>query len=659
MKKFMCTMATLLLWLSFPDNSAHAETKIPAEEDIIVIFESEKGKALEIPLLSAADIEMDYENIPAVALSVPAESVETLRNSPNVKAVYVDSEVRILEEKDSLGDIEAGVRAQGEDWGIGQTKVREAWKEGYTGKGVKVAVIDTGIDDTHYDLVVSGGVSFVDNEPWDYYLDENGHGTHVAGIIGAKNNGIAYVGAAPDVELYAVKVFDSSGIGKISKILAGVDWAITHDIDVINLSLGSEQGYDAYQSIFQKAYNQGIVVVAVAGNDFDGPLDEGGCASNRLVDCVDFPGVYNTTITVGATDIENQVAPFSSTGPSLDFVAPGVGIMSTYLSNQVARISGTSMAAPYVAGVVALLKEKYPAATPLEIKNLLIKNAMDVDEQGKDVASGYGLVQAEYSDIIPFHSKITTLASSNLYTEADVATKTSSIVSPQVVTAFERKGELFHIRTWLGDRWIRPVHYITGEAEPFEFKVKLLATERLYNYPKDTERTNDSLSPQTVQALRKSGDYLEIKTWLGKKWLKTTNYEKEVQVLDFSEVVTLTSRAELLTEANNDSKTGGSLSPQTVSAVRKTSDDLFYEINTWMGKLWIKPSFPLIGKVIYTDESIALTERKYLHEHPYSETKTNATVSPQTVRATASWTDKQGVVWVKIKTWIGEKWVQK
>lgn len=658
-KKAIWTLAALLFLMSSSETNLYATSGSVLKEDVIVVFESEEEKAIEVPMISKEDIALDYVNIPAIAMSMTNADMEVLRKKPNIKGVFIDKEVKLLEKTDSLIDIEAGVQAQGEDWGIEHTNVKEAWKEGYTGKGVKVAVIDTGIDSSHDDLIVSGGVSFVDGESKDDYVDENGHGTHVAGIIGAKDNGSDYVGTAPDIQLYAVKVFDASGTGKISKILAGVDWSITNGMDVINISLGSEEGYDAYEKIFQEAYDKGIVVVTSAGNDFEEPKEEGGCEKDSAADCVDYPGVYKTTITVGAIESGNKVAPFSSAGPSVDFAAPGVGVVSTYLFNTNVKLSGTSMASPYVAGIVALLKQKYPNATPLEIKNILIKNATDIGEVGKDAFTGYGLVRAEFDVIAPFDSKITTLTHSNLYTEADVSTKTSASVSPQVVTAFERKGSMFHIKTWLGNRWIEPEHYIIGEAEKFEFKVKLLATEHLYSYPSSDEKLSASLSPQTVRAYRKTGDYIEVKTWLGRKWLKTTNYEREIQVVEFKDVITLTSRTDVLVEPKSSSKTGATLSPQTVNAVRKTDDGMFYEINTWMGKKWIKPVYPLVGKVDNVDELISLGERKHLHEHPYGETKMSASVSPQTVRAMASWRDSQGNTWLKINTWIGHKWIKK
>lgn len=218
-------------------------------------------------------------------------------------------------------------------WGVDQIDADQSWSA-WTGKGVKVGVIDTGIA-SHPDLSISGGVSYVTGAS--SYKDDNGHGTHVAGTIAARKDGTGVVGVAPEASLYAIKVLNSSGSGYLSWIIAGIDWAISNDMDVINMSLGSSSGTTSFQSAVDRAYAAGIVVVAAAGNR--------GTVSGTE-DSVSYPARYNSVIAVAATYGNNNRASFSSTGSSVEISAPGVSVRSTVLNSGYAAYSGASMAAP-------------------------------------------------------------------------------------------------------------------------------------------------------------------------------------------------------------------------------------------------------------------------------------------------------------------------
>ncbi|EGK12011.1 S8 family peptidase [Kroppenstedtia eburnea] len=218
------------------------------------------------------------------------------------------------------------------------------------GKKVRVGVIDSGIDLNHPDLVsnIKGGVNFVN--PGRSPSDGNGHGTHVAGLIAARSNGIGVVGVAPSASLYAIKVLDDQGSGAVTDLIRGIDWGIDHGMHILNLSLSlsGSQVPAALTHAVQTATRKGILVITAAGN--------GGNAQGTG-DTVEMPARLSSTIAVAALDRKNRRASFSATGPALDLAAPGVDILSTYKDDHYGVLSGTSMAAPHVTGVAALFKQ--------------------------------------------------------------------------------------------------------------------------------------------------------------------------------------------------------------------------------------------------------------------------------------------------------------
>ncbi len=231
-------------------------------------------------------------------------------------------------------------------WGVARVKAPDAWSSGQ-GAGVKVAVIDTGIDCTHPDLQCdfSQGVNLLDQGSTP--MDDNEHGTHVSGTIAGRGNGSKGVlGVAPKATLIAVKVLDADGAGSLSDIIKGIDWATTAGVDVINMSLGGPSGSTALQRAVSKALSAGVVVVCAAGNSGPNP------------DTVGFPGGYPGVIAVAASDNNDKVASFSSRGDAVAFIAPGVNITSTVPGGGYTKLSGTSMASPHVAGLAALAVER-------------------------------------------------------------------------------------------------------------------------------------------------------------------------------------------------------------------------------------------------------------------------------------------------------------
>lgn len=323
-----------------------------------------------------------------LAITAKAGDVARIKKLPGVVEVYLDNQVR--------ANLEQSVP------GLGLPDVwqrRDAQDRGLTGAGIKVAILDTGIDHTHPDLggclgancKVVAGYNFTDSGEPDDAMDKNGHGTHVAGIVAANGE---LKGVAPGASLYAFKVLDNLGAGLDSGIIAALEKVVDPDgdpltddhMDVANLSLGAPGVTDSPAvDAANQAVEAGVVLVVAAGNE----------GSSYFT--VSAPGTAEQVITVGAVDRENAIADFSSRGPvrNKDFIkpeimAPGFDINSTAPKGKYEVMSGTSMATPHVAGAAALLLQQFPGASPAEIKARLLGSAQDV---GLDIfEQGMGLL---------------------------------------------------------------------------------------------------------------------------------------------------------------------------------------------------------------------------------------------------------------------------
>lgn len=311
-------------------------------------------------------IQREFKFINAARVELPRSAVEALKQAQGVEFVEPD--------------FIAQAYAQTVPWGITRVKAPEVHSAGYQGLGIKVAVLDTGILTSHQDLQVAGGYNAIGGTS---YTDDNGHGTHVAGTIAALNNTIGVIGAAPKAQLYAVKVLDRNGSGSYSGIIAGIEWAIANKMNVINMSLGGSQGSTALEQACNAAYNAGILVVAAAGNE--------GTAAGTT-ECIGYPARYASVIAVGSITSSNVRSSFSSTGSTLELMAPGSDIYSTTYNGSYGTMSGTSMACPHVAGVAALVWSAKPTLTNVQLRSALRATA---DNPWNDAwRYGYGLVNA-------------------------------------------------------------------------------------------------------------------------------------------------------------------------------------------------------------------------------------------------------------------------
>jgi subtilisin len=307
-----------------------------------------------------------------------------LRMLPFVRYVEPDPPDAVWTQEDTLmygaDNIDADIV-----WGGTQGSTNVIPGEG--GKGIKVAVIDTGVDCGHEDLVggCEDGANFVTSGARPF--DDHGHGTHVAGIIGARDNGVGLIGVAPEVTIYAVKVLNSQGSGSLSAVASGIDWAVRNGMHVINMSLGASSGAQALADAVANAAAAGVLVVSAAGNS--------GCCNT-----VGYPARYHGSMAVAAVDSSDMRGSFSSTGPEVDVSAPGVAVRSSVPKGNCQLcdpsgykpLNGTSMATPHVAGVAALLMSRGWSAK--DAWSLITGTSRDLGDRGWDEFYGHGRVDA-------------------------------------------------------------------------------------------------------------------------------------------------------------------------------------------------------------------------------------------------------------------------
>jgi len=322
-----------------------------------------------------------YDLISASAMRVTPQQIATLAADPTVERVWEDLPVRAYL-----------------DVSVPHIGAPHVWEDGFVGRGIKIAILDTGLDPEHPDFVgrIAGGSDFTGEG----VRDRNGHGTHVTGI--AAGGGVKYRGVAPGAGIYVAKVLHNDGNGMMSDVIAGLEWALEQNVHVINLSLGTTgpcDGTDALSEACDAVVARGIAVFVAAGND-------GPSASS-----VGSPGCAHHVITVGASTDRDGIVSFSSRGPTLDgrikpdIVLPGEGIVSCRAASTTLGVpvndlytmaSGTSMATPHAAGAAALLLEAMPELKPADIKARFIKAALDLGADPNAQGAGRVDVYAAY-----------------------------------------------------------------------------------------------------------------------------------------------------------------------------------------------------------------------------------------------------------------------
>jgi subtilisin family serine protease len=273
-------------------------------------------------------------------------------------------------------------------WGVALNGVPDLWKS-TEGAGVKVCICDTGVDQSHPDLAGAILAARDFSRSPAGVEDLQGHGTHVAGVVAARNNDLGVVGVAPQASLLIAKVLGDDGSGSGPDIAAGIHWGLDKGARIISMSLGSPEPDDSILDAIRAAVKAGAYVIMAAGND----------GSHGSIDTVGWPARSQLGIAVAAVDKLGRVAEFSSRGPEVDIAAPGQDILSTFRGHGYAVLSGTSMSTPFVAGVVALLLArndqsgvKTPVTDLASLKEHLAKTALDAGPVGRDPNYGWGLI---------------------------------------------------------------------------------------------------------------------------------------------------------------------------------------------------------------------------------------------------------------------------
>ena len=383
MSKFGTWISLILLASSggflLAQQGASDDEQIP----VIIGFRSTPGPGEEAAVRAlGGKVKHRHTLVPAISAKLSKKAIDALKKNPAITAIEPDLDVYALDEYDAV-------------WGVRQIGAPALHSGGNTGAGIKVCVIDSGIDTNHPDLAdnYKGGYDYVNNDPDP--ADDNGHGTHVAGTIAAVLNNSGVVGVAPSAEIYAYKVLGANGSGKFSDVIKAVEACAALDgTKITNNSYGSSSDPGTLvRQAFDNAYAAGVLHVAAAGNSG---------RANGSGDTVGYPAKYDSVIAVAATDSNNVRASWSSTGPAVELSAPGVSIYSTYPDDTYATLSGTSMASPHVAGAAALVFGCLSSdlngdgkINNVDVRLRMQQTAQDLGAAGRDNLYGFGLVRPD------------------------------------------------------------------------------------------------------------------------------------------------------------------------------------------------------------------------------------------------------------------------
>ena len=381
-----------LIALGIVSSGGAADAAASSRTDVIIGFKGQPGPAEQALVRQAGGtIRYTYHLVPAIAASVPDAAIVGLQANPNVTSVDLDGKVYAVDaELDNT-------------WGVKRIGAGTVHDGGNKGTGVRVAIIDSGVDYTHPDLNdnfdrtstdrCAGGLGydFVNNDADP--MDDHYHGTHVAGTVAAEDNNAGVVGVAPEACLYALKVLNSNGSGSYSAVIAAVQWAVDHGVQVTNNSYGSTGNPgETVKAAFDNAEAAGIYHAAAAGNS-------GNCGGKG--DNVIYPARWPSLIATSATASNDGRPCFSSTGPDVELAAPGVSINSTLPGGGYGTLSGTSMASPHAAGSAALViaagvsDSNSNGRINDEVRQTLDSTAQDLGDAGRDTKYGYGLVRPD------------------------------------------------------------------------------------------------------------------------------------------------------------------------------------------------------------------------------------------------------------------------
>jgi len=384
---------------NIPFNTKQGRSQIDDEQKNIMSYLNEAKARNKAQKIKSTHI------VNSIATKVTPEIIASLAEMPEVSRIELDEVVSASREKASLSKtVNPSCSKHNNSWGIDKIEAPKVWKRGITGKGIIVAIVDSGIDATHPDLddlddnphtkdpKVVGWIDYTDGSKYPY--DDFGHGTQIAGTISGTGASGVNTGVAPGTKLIVAKVFDQYGSGYRSDVILAFEWAVNNGARIISFSGGVGSHNSSFTIAIDKIVAAGVIPVVSTGNN--GP-------DSKTITC---PGDEINSTTVGATDSSDLIDYFSSRGPvnlyrkqyiKPDISAPGVDITSTVPVNYgyaYEDVSGTSIAAPHVSGTVALMLEKNPTLKPSKIKSILESTAVDLGQAGKDNDYGAGRINA-------------------------------------------------------------------------------------------------------------------------------------------------------------------------------------------------------------------------------------------------------------------------
>jgi subtilisin family serine protease len=342
--------------------AVEAAARAGADEVTVVALDDVGRPSIEpVPLAAAVDVALaTAESLDLVAVEPPSYA-KALETPPPAEPSDPDFD---------------------KQWAMSAFPFIALWQCG-KGAGITVAVVDSGVQANHPDLSgrVRPGAAIVNGavQNGGGATDVNGHGTHVAGIVGAAENGVGVVGIAPQVTILPVRVLDAQGVGPNSDIGKGITWAVDHGAKVINVSIGSDTKAASVTTAVNYAVSHGVVVVAAAGNG-------GPSGSPR------YPAALPEAIAVGALNEAGDIASYSTNGEYVDVAAPGTDIYSTKIPSTWGEKSGTSMASPHVAALIALIIDARGSISPGSMLRRLTSTATDAGPAGFDPAYGWGRI---------------------------------------------------------------------------------------------------------------------------------------------------------------------------------------------------------------------------------------------------------------------------
>ncbi len=366
-------------------------------DEVLIGFRKRASREAIDQCLYDADtvIKSEIEDLNIFVLTIPSGKIAATINS-----LQICSNVRYVEPNyiATIADTVPSDPDWGRQYGLTAIRAPQGWDLSTGSTAVTIAIVDTGIDLSHPDLSskIVPGYDFVHDDS--IPQDDNGHGTHAAGIAAAaSNNGIGIAGVSWGARVMPIKVLNSSGNGTFANVSSGIVWATDHGAQIINLSLGGSSPSQTLQDAVDYAYSKGVLVIASAGNSGSG---------NVL-----YPARYPNVIAVAATDSADNHAGFSNYGPEVDLAAPGVMIYSTWLGGGYQNDSGTSMSAPFVSGLAAVLWGLPRNGTPDVVAGEMENSALDLGAPGRDDLYGYGLIQVDRAIELVLHVPMPTFAS--------------------------------------------------------------------------------------------------------------------------------------------------------------------------------------------------------------------------------------------------------